>query len=116
EDLRLMRSRAFGMVKRVVRALGDRLTRAGLLDQPLDVFYLSMEEITAAVRGTSITRDLRAVVTQRRHEYDIFRRSALPPRVTIRGIVLANVASAPAPAPASAAGSARELHGVACSA
>ena len=116
EDLRLMRSRAFGMVKRVVRALGQRLTRAGLIDQPHDVFYLSIEEITGAVRGTSITRDLRVLVTQRRHEYDVFKRSTPQARVTIRGIALANVASAAAPAPASAAGSARELHGVACSA
>jgi phosphohistidine swiveling domain-containing protein len=116
EDLRLMRSRAFGMVKRVVRALGQRLTRAGLIDQPHDVFYLSIEEITGAVRGTSITRDLRVLVTQRRHEYEVFKRSTPQARVTIRGIALANVASAAAPAPAAAAGSARELHGVACSA
>jgi pyruvate,water dikinase len=116
ENLRLMRSRAFGMVKRVVRALGQRLTRAGLIDQPNDVFYLAIEEVIGAVRGTSITRDLRGLVTQRRHEYDVFRQWTPPSRVTTRGIVLAHVASAAAPAPAPTAAGARELRGVACSA
>jgi pyruvate,water dikinase len=114
EDLRLMRSRAFGMVKRVVRALGQRLTQAGLIERPHDVFYLSIEEITGAVRGTSITRDLRALVTQRRHEYDVFRQWTPPPRVTARGIVLASIATAAGP-PAPTAATSRELHGVACS-
>ena len=115
EDLRLMRSRAFGMVKRIVRALGQRLTQAGLIDQPLDVFYLSIDEVTGAVRGASITRDLRALVTERRREYDVFRQWTPPSRVTARGIVLASVANAAGP-PAPAAAAARELHGIACSA
>jgi phosphohistidine swiveling domain-containing protein len=115
EDLRLMRSRAFGMVKRVVRALGQRLTQAGLIDQPLDVFYLSIEEVIGAVRGSSITRDLRAIVAQRRHEYDVFRQWTPPSRVTARGIVLSSIASGTGP-PAPAAAASRELQGVPCSA
>jgi pyruvate,water dikinase len=59
EDMRLMRSRGFGMIKRIVREIGRRFTRAGLLDRPQDIFYLSIEEVGAAVRGTSVTRDLR---------------------------------------------------------
>jgi pyruvate,water dikinase len=116
ENLRLMRSRAFGVVKRIVRALGQRLSRAGLIDQPHDVFYLAIDEVTGAVRGTSITRDLRALVTQRKHEYDIFRQWTPLSRVTTRGIVLANLTRATAPAPPPAAGAGKELHGVACSA
>jgi pyruvate,water dikinase len=115
ENLRLMRSRAFGMVKRIVRALGQRLTRAGLIDHADDVFYLGMEEVAGAVRGTSITRDLRTLVAQRRHEYDGFRQAPLPSRVTARGIVLASMSKPEAP-PASATAAGRELQGVACSA
>jgi pyruvate,water dikinase len=115
ENLRLLRSRAYGMVKRIVRTLGQRLTRAGLLDRPRDVFYLSMEEVIGAVRGTSITRDLRALVAQRRREYDGFAQLPLPSRVTARGIVLASM-STPAPPRAAAVSPVRELQGVACSA
>ena len=116
ENLRLMRSRAFGMVKRIVRTLGQRLTKAGLIDQPHDVFDLGMEEVAGAVRGTSITRDLRAVVAQRRREYDVFRQTTPPPRVTARGIVLASISRSEAPPPSTTSGPRRELQGVACSA
>jgi phosphohistidine swiveling domain-containing protein len=115
EDLRLMRSRAFGIVKRIVRALGQRLARAGLIDQPQDVFYLAIEEVIGAVRGTSVTRDLGALVAQRRAEYDGFRRSASHSRVTVRGIVLANVAATAAPVSVSET-HVSELKGIGCSA
>ena len=116
ENLRLMRSRAFGMVKRIVRTLGQRLTQAGLIDRPQDVFYLGIEEVTGAVRGTSITRDLRALIAQRQREYDVFRQGTPPSRVNTRGIVLASI-SGPVAAPAATATAAtRELQGVACSA
>jgi phosphohistidine swiveling domain-containing protein len=115
ENLRLMRSRAFGMVRRIVRALGQRLVRAGLLDAPNDVFYLAMEEVAGAVRGTSITRDLRALVAQRRYEYDVFRQAPLPSRVTARGVVLAHLSKADSSS-VKGASAARELQGVACSA
>jgi pyruvate,water dikinase len=116
ENLRLMRSRAYGMVKRIVRALGERLTQAGLIDQPQDVFYLGMDEVAGAVRGTSITRDLRALIAQRRREYDVFRTWTLPSRVTTRGIVLASLSKPDAAAPSTAPTATRELQGVACSA
>lgn len=115
ENLRLMRSRAFGMVKRIVLTLGQRLMQAGLIDRPQDVFYLGIEEVTGAVRGTSITRDLRALISQRQREYDGFRQWTPPSRVNARGIVLASVSSPAAPAAAVAAAT-RELQGVACSA
>ena len=116
ENLRLMRSRAYGMVKRIVRALGERLTQASLIDQPRDVFYLGMEEVAGAVRGTSITRDLRSLIAQRRREYDVFTQWTPPSRVTTRGVVLASISN-PAAAPPVAAGAVtRELKGVPCSA
>jgi pyruvate,water dikinase len=115
ENLRLMRSRAFGMVKRIVRALGQRLARAGLISEPQDVFYLSIEEAFGAVRGTSVTRDLRTLVTMRRAEYDGYKDRPLPSRVTARGIVLASVARSAGQA-AGPRPPATELHGIGCSA
>jgi pyruvate,water dikinase len=116
ENLRLMRSRAYGMVKRIVRALGERLTQAGLIDQSRDVFYLGIEEVAGAVRGTSITRDLRSLIAQRRREYEVFTTETLPSRVTAHGIVLASLSKPSPPPPSSARAAARELQGVACSA
>lgn len=116
ENLRLMRSRAYGMVKRIVRALGQRLTQAGVIDHPPDVFYLAMEEVAGAVRGTSITRDLRALIAQRQREYDVFRQTAPPSRVTTRGIVLAGLSKLDTAPSATNTTATRELQGVACSA
>jgi phosphohistidine swiveling domain-containing protein len=115
EDMRLARSRAFGMMKRIVRTLGERLTHSGLIDQPVDVFYLGIEEITGAVRGSSLTRDLRVLVAQRRAEYDVFTKQPLPSRVTTRGIVLSSVTSGGVQAPVTS-GDPRELRGIGCSA
>lgn len=115
EDMRLARSRAFGMAKRIVRALGRRMTQAGLIDQPQDLFYLGIEEITGAVRGASLTRDLRVLVAQRRAEYEVFTKLPLPSRVTARGLVLSSIANAAAPTETSSP-DVRELRGIGCSA
>jgi pyruvate,water dikinase len=115
EDTRLARSRGFGLMKRIVRALGDRFTRSGLIERPGDIFYLSLEEVSSAVRGASLTRDLRVLVNQRRAEYEVFKQQPLPSRVTTRGIALSNVAAAPPPAVAVQA-DVKELRGIGCSA
>jgi pyruvate,water dikinase len=115
EDMRLARSRGFGLMKRVVRELGDRMVRGGLLDQPRDIFYLGLEEVTAAVRGSSITRDLRSLVNQRRAEYEMFKQQPLPSRVTTRGIALSSVTAGIGRTDAGPA-EVRELRGIGCSA
>ena len=40
---------------------GARLTEAGALDSPADVFSLSVDEILGFVRGTAVTTDLRGL-------------------------------------------------------
>jgi phosphohistidine swiveling domain-containing protein len=119
EDMRLMRSRGFGMIKRIVREIGRRFTRAGLITRPHDVFYLSIEEVGAAIRGTSVTRDLRVLVEQRQVEYDRFRRWTPQSRVTARGVALASVAAGEAPTArvsGPGADTVSELRGIGCSA
>jgi pyruvate,water dikinase len=115
EDLRLMRSRAFGMVKRIIGALGGRFARTGLIDEPRDIFYLAIEEVIGAVRGTSVTRNLRSLVAQRRAEYELFKQQPSQSRIISRGIVLASMAR-PAVAVSPSAGELRELQGIGCSA
>jgi pyruvate,water dikinase len=89
ENLRLARSRAFGMVKRVFSAIGRDLARRSVLEAPRDVFYLTVEEVTGAVRGSQPTRDLAALVAQRKREYAGHAERTLPARIVMRGPVLA---------------------------
>ena len=87
ENLRLARSRAFGMSKRVYRALGLRFVQNHLIDEMSDIFYLSEEEIASTVRGTAITQDLRQLIALRKREYEGFRKAHMGGRVVTHGIV-----------------------------
>ena len=79
ENLRFERTRAFGAVRRMVRALGSRLAEAGHLECRDDVFMLRLEEVFAFVEGTSVTGDLVALVAFRRREWERWCAEAPPP-------------------------------------
>ena len=116
ENLRFERTRAFGAVRRIVRALGSRLAEAGHLERPEDVFMLRLEEVFAFVEGTSVTGDLVALAALRRREWERWRAEAPPPdRFLTRGPPSA--ASAIVPAERSSCGSTPDglLKGMGCS-
>ncbi len=73
ENLRFARTRMFGAVRRLFRAIGADWTRQGVLGSVDDIFYLTVEEIVAYVDGRSVTRNLRALVDLRRAEFEAFR-------------------------------------------
>jgi pyruvate,water dikinase len=91
EALRLARAGGFGLAKRVFRALGRQLARAGLLDAPGDLLWLTVDELDGAVRGHAITRDLRALAALRKDEWSRYRARTPPQRVTVHGIAAARV-------------------------
>ncbi|MEV6275152.1 PEP/pyruvate-binding domain-containing protein [Nocardia sp. NPDC051832] len=89
ENMRLGRSRTFGLVKRVFRVLGGQLHEAGLLDDPRDIFFLTYEEITALVRGTAVDGDPRTLVASRQAEHASWRGQPMPSRIVTSGIAAA---------------------------
>ena len=90
ENLRLTRSRSFGIFKRLYRALGRRFHDADLLANPDDIFYLTMEESHALVRGGSVTQDAKALVALRKKEYAGYAKRTVAGRVVTHGTVAAN--------------------------
>lgn len=72
ENMRLVRTRVFGLVRRLFRAFGDHMARRGVLDRRDDVFWLTLDEVFGWVEGTGATVDLRALVTLRRAEHAAF--------------------------------------------
>lgn len=112
ESLRLARARGFGLAKRLYRALGRHLARAGLLDDPADLLWLTVEEVDGAVRGHAVTRDLRALVALRRREWAGYERRAPAPRTVTHGIAIARPAEE---ALVEVAGGAEVLRGAGCS-
>lgn len=75
ENMRFARTRIFGLVREVVRAMGRRLAQEGILDDANDVFYLGLEELWDYVKGTALTTDLRGLAALRKKEFDEYRAS-----------------------------------------
>lgn len=94
ENLRFERTRLFGRVRRIFLALGARLSEAGVLAQPRDVFDLTVDELLGAVEGGGVTDGLRALVALRAAERAAqLGRPDPPERFTIRGAHITGVAS-----------------------
>ena len=73
ENMRFARTRIFGLVRELVRALGGRLVDAGALERTDDVFYLTLDEIFDFIKGTAVTTHLRELTALRRAEFDQYR-------------------------------------------
>lgn len=89
ENMRLGRSRSFGLVKRLFREYGRRMNAAGIIDDPRDVFWLTYEEIIALTRGTAVDPDAARIVANRKHDQQRWRTENLPSRVVTQGIAAA---------------------------
>jgi phosphohistidine swiveling domain-containing protein len=79
EDLRFLRTRIFGLVRDIFRALGGQMAAAGQLDDPGDVFYLQLEELFGWVEGNTPCASFRGLVALRRQEFDAYRALPGPP-------------------------------------
>lgn len=65
ERLRFCRTRAFGMVKRMIRVMGRDLVARGVIDEFGDVFALTVQELRGCYEGAD-TGDLRDLVAARK--------------------------------------------------
>lgn len=87
ENMRLLRTRLFGLVRDLYRAIGGRLAEAGRLDAPRDVFYLTVQEIEAYCSGTAVSADTAALARTRKAEFAGYVARDLPHRIVTRGPV-----------------------------
>ena len=90
ENMRLGRSRCFGLAKRVYRALGAEFHDAGVLDDPRDIFFLTYQEVAAMTRGTFVDVDPRRVVAHRKRDHERWLGESLNSRIVTCGIALAH--------------------------
>ena len=79
ENLRFTRTKIFGVTRHIFRAMGEKLCALDLLDDPHDVFYLTIDELTAFVEGRGVSHDLKSVASARAQEYRIYRDTPPPP-------------------------------------
>ena len=114
ENLRFERTRIFGHARRVLLAMGRQFAALGLIEEPRDVFFLTVQETLGAIEGFGVSADLRSLVALRSAEMEAAARRPDPPeRVEIAGAA-ATFQRAPSP-PAPVEGS-REQVATGCSA
>lgn len=74
ENLRFARTRIYGLLRELLRAIGEDFTREGLLRTADDIFYLEIDEVWDFIRGRAVTTDLKGLSALRRAEFDAYRR------------------------------------------
>jgi pyruvate,water dikinase len=88
ENLRFERTRVFGRVRRLFVELGKRFTAVGALDDPRDVFYLTIDEALGWPGATSAGSDIRALASVRKADFARYRELPAPAdRFETRGMV-----------------------------
>jgi rifampicin phosphotransferase len=113
ENLRFERTRLFGRVRRIFRAIGRQLHAYGRLDRPDDVFLLTVDEVLGAIEGGQAAEDLRGIAAVRGAEMTRFAALPDPPeRLRFKGAVV--VASAELTSAVAGTGSDDSRTGLAC--
>jgi len=79
ENLRFDRTKIFGIVRHLFRAMGGHLKDLGHLAAPRDVFYLTFDELFAFVEGRAASIRLAETAEQRKQEFDAYRKTPAPP-------------------------------------
>ncbi len=79
ENVRFARSRAFAMVRRLLRTVGEDLAATGHLAEPRDVYMIRLEELRGVFHGTTDPGELRGLVELRRRRQAEQRAAGPPP-------------------------------------
>lgn len=85
ERVRFCRTRAFGITRRMFRAMGRDLAASGALDDERDIFYLTLDELRGACEGRTPRSALRPIVGVRRKLAADHADSAPPSRFVTHG-------------------------------
>ncbi len=72
ENMRFTRTRLLGAMRAIYTDAGRRMAAAGLLDDPRQIFYLTIDELHAHAEGRSVTADLAALARQRHEEFTAY--------------------------------------------
>lgn len=89
ENMRFARTRIYGLVRELLRAMGSRLAEEGIVPEREDIFYLTIDEVWDYVKGTAVTTRLAELAALRRGEFDAYRNELEAPqeRFTTHGMV-----------------------------
>jgi pyruvate,water dikinase len=69
ENMRLARTRLFGLYRDLFLEIGRQFAAEGLLEHSRDIFWISLDELYAWYDGRAVQTNLKALVSARREEY-----------------------------------------------
>ena len=78
ENMRLARTRAFGLSRDIFLEVGRQLAFYGLLEDQRDIFYLTLDELQQYRDGRSVQAMFRPLVKTRKAEYRAYKEDDLP--------------------------------------
>lgn len=78
ENMRLARTRAFGLSRDIFAETGRQFAFYGLLDNPRDIFYLTIDELKQYMEGRSVQACFKPLVASRKKEYESYMNEELP--------------------------------------
>ncbi|PIE40829.1 MAG: phosphoenolpyruvate synthase [Gammaproteobacteria bacterium] len=78
ENMRLARTRMFGLYRDIYLEIGNQLAFYGLLESPRDIFYVTIEELYAYNDGRSIQKNFKPMVAARKEEFAAYETQELP--------------------------------------
>lgn len=79
ENLRFARTKIYGIARKIFVAMGHRLVRLDKLNNPRDVFYLTVPEMISFVEGRAVDLDLAALVSLRKRAFASYQATPPPP-------------------------------------
>lgn len=79
ENMRFARTRIYGILRCMLRAIGQQFADQGILDDREDIFYLTIDEVWSYIHGTSVTSDLAGLAKLRKAQYQTYRDQSSPP-------------------------------------
>lgn len=90
ENMRLARTRVFGIYRSMFLEIGNQLAFYGFLDDARDIFYLTIEEIYAFNDGRSVQTVMKPIVEARKAEFEEYEKEDLPHHFWTYGAVYLN--------------------------
>lgn len=87
ENMRLARTRAFGLARDIYLEIGNQLDFYNILENPGDIFYLTEEELETYMDGRCVQADYKSLVKSRKAEYQRYENEELPHHFSTKGPV-----------------------------
>ena len=87
ENMRLNRSRMFGLFRSVYLEMGRQLALHRVIEQAGDIFYLTVTELDDYFTGVCIQTNFKALVAARREEYQDYKGREVPHHFATTGMI-----------------------------